>query len=46
MLILFFSLLMKYRWEGIEFPEPFGRTMSAAEEEIHRMDEKVQINSL
>lgn len=25
----------------MEFPLPFGRTMSPAEESIHRMDEKV-----
>lgn len=30
-----------YRWGNVEFPLPFGRTMSAAEEKIHRMDEKV-----
>lgn len=27
-------------WGGIEFPLPFGRTMSPAEERIHSMDEK------
>jgi len=28
------------KWGAVEFPLPFGRTMSAAEEKIHRMDEK------
>lgn len=27
-------------WGGVEFPQPFGRTMSPAEEKIHGMDEK------
>eukprot|EP00850_Spirogloea_muscicola_P002313 SM000009S23442 [mRNA] locus=s9:55:3600:+ [translate_table: standard] len=27
-------------WMGTEFPQPFGRTMSPAEEKIHHMDEK------
>lgn len=30
-----------HRWANVEFPLPFGRTMSPAEEKIHRMDEKV-----
>jgi hypothetical protein len=29
------------RWGNVEFPLPFGRTMSPAENLIHRMDEKV-----
>lgn len=29
------------RWGDIEFPLPFGRTMTPAEERIHGMDEKV-----
>eukprot|EP00271_Cylindrocystis_brebissonii_P019312 TRINITY_DN5833_c0_g1_i1.p1 TRINITY_DN5833_c0_g1~~TRINITY_DN5833_c0_g1_i1.p1 ORF type:complete len:423 (+),score=102.43 TRINITY_DN5833_c0_g1_i1:248-1516(+) len=29
-----------HTWGGVEFPQPFGRTMSPAEEHIHRMDEK------
>ncbi len=29
------------RWGSVEFPLPFGRTMSPAENLIHRMDEKV-----
>jgi len=28
------------KWGDVEFPLPFGRTMSPAEESIHRMDEK------
>lgn len=28
------------KWGNVEFPLPFGRTMSPAEEKIHRMDEK------
>lgn len=28
------------KWGDIEFPLPFGRTMTPAEERIHRMDEK------
>jgi len=28
------------KWGNVEFPLPFGRTMSPAEESIHRMDEK------
>jgi ATP citrate (pro-S)-lyase len=28
------------KWGGVEFPQPFGRTMSPAEELIHSMDEK------
>eukprot|EP00246_Nothoceros_aenigmaticus_P009942 TRINITY_DN2606_c0_g1_i1.p1 TRINITY_DN2606_c0_g1~~TRINITY_DN2606_c0_g1_i1.p1 ORF type:complete len:436 (-),score=75.66 TRINITY_DN2606_c0_g1_i1:127-1434(-) len=28
------------KWGNVEFPLPFGRTMTAAEEKIHRMDEK------
>lgn len=29
------------RWGDIEFPLPFGRTMSLAEHHIHSLDEKV-----
>lgn len=36
---MYFSVL--FRWRGVEFPLPFGRTMSPAEEHIHSMDEKV-----
>lgn len=32
---------MHCRWGDLEFPLPFGRTMTAAEERIHEMDEKV-----
>lgn len=28
------------KWGNVEFPLPFGRTMTPAEESIHRMDEK------
>jgi ATP citrate (pro-S)-lyase len=28
------------KWGDVEFPLPFGRTMTPAEESIHRMDEK------
>ncbi|KAL2652981.1 hypothetical protein R1flu_021109 [Riccia fluitans] len=28
------------KWGGVEFPLPFGRTMSPAEEKIHQLDEK------
>jgi len=34
------GLGMPRRWGDLEFPLPFGRTMSPAEERIHEMDER------
>lgn len=34
-------LPLQCRWGNLDFPLPFGRTMTAAEERIHEMDEKV-----
>lgn len=34
------------KWGALEFPLPFGRTMSSAEEHIHSMDEATGVSRL